>query len=119
MAAPAPPRFDAASARVLVGSPAHVSGATVSSVNRALAPAAAQLTACYRAVLPQLSGPVDGEAMLHIESDGAGTITDARFAGPLGQSIQGCAASAVIGRRIANVDTGSASADIPLVFRPR
>jgi hypothetical protein len=88
-------------------------------VNRALASVAPQLTACYRALLPQLSGPVDGEATLHIDTDGAGTITDARFSGPLGQSIQRCAASAVVGRRIANVDTGSASADIPLVFRPR
>jgi serine/threonine-protein kinase len=118
-ATPAPPRFDASSARVLVGSAVRVSGATTSSVNRALAAVAPQLTACYRAVLPQLSGPVDGEGTLHIESDGAGTITDARFAGPLGQSIQGCAASAVVGRRIANVDTGSASADVPLVYRPR
>jgi hypothetical protein len=57
--------------------------------------------------------------MLHIETDGTGTITDARFTGPLGQSIQRCATPAVIGRRIANVDTGSASADIPLAFRAR
>jgi serine/threonine-protein kinase len=119
VAAPAPPRFDASSARVLVQSAVHVAGATTSSVNRALASAAPQLTACYRAVLPQLSGPVDGEATLHVDTDGAGTITDARFVGPLGQSIQGCATSAVVGRRIANVDTGSASADIPLVFKPR
>jgi serine/threonine-protein kinase len=117
--APAPARPDVALARVFVEPAVRVSGATAGSVNRAVASAAVPLTACYRAVLPQLSGPFDGEATLHIETDGSGTITDARFAGPLGQSIQSCAASAVVGRRIANVDTGSASADIPLVFKPR
>jgi serine/threonine-protein kinase len=117
--APAPPRFDVSSARVLVEPAARVSGTTSSAVNRAVSGAASQLTACYRAALPQLSGAVEGQATLHIETDGAGAITDARFGGPLGQSIQRCATPAVIGRRVANVDTGSASADIPLVFQPR
>jgi hypothetical protein len=97
----------------------RVTGTTSSAVNRAVSGVAAQLTACYRAALPQLSGPVEGEAALHIETDGAGSITDARFGGPLGQSIQRCATPALVGRRVANVDTGSASADIPLVFKPR
>jgi hypothetical protein len=119
VAAPAPPRLDVTQAKVLVQPAVRVSGATAGSVNRAVASAAVPLTACYRAALPQLSAPLDGEATLHIETDGAGTITDARFAGPLGSAVQACAASALIGRRIANVDTGSASADIPLVFKAR
>jgi serine/threonine-protein kinase len=118
-AAPPPPRFDLSSARVVVEPAVRVTGTTASAVGRAVAGAAAQLTACYRAALPQLSGPVEGEGVLHIDTDGAGAIVDARFAGPLGQSIQRCAAPAVVGRRVANVDTGSASADIPLVFKPR
>jgi hypothetical protein len=88
-------------------------------VNRTVAGLAVALTNCYRAALPQLSPPLEGEAVLHVDTDGAGTITDARFARPLSPSIQRCAAAAVVGRRIANVDTGSASADIPLVFKPR
>jgi hypothetical protein len=54
-----------------------------------------------------------------VEADGAGVITEARLVwgtdGPLG----GCVARAILGRRIPNVDTGNASADVPLTFRAR
>jgi hypothetical protein len=96
-----------------------VTGATSSGVNRALVGAWPQLTACYQAALPHLSGPAGGEAVLHLDTDGAGTITDVHLTGPLGPFLGRCAIQAVLGRRIANVDTGSASADVPLVFKPR
>jgi len=118
-APPPEPTYDLASARVDVGVAANVAGATASSVTRAVSEAGAQLTACYRAVLPRLSGATEGRAVLHVETDGAGVITDARLGGALAGSIGSCIASAVRGRRVANVDTGSASADVPLAFRPR
>ncbi len=55
--------------------------------------------------------------MLHVETDGAGIITDARLAAPLDALVARCVASAIQGRRVANVDTGNASADVPLVFK--
>jgi hypothetical protein len=66
-----------------------------------------------------MSGPLGGEGLLHLDTDGAGTITDVRMTGQPAQSLERCLAQAVRGRRIANVDTGSASADVPLVFKPR
>jgi hypothetical protein len=88
-------------------------------VNRAVAGAGPQLTTCYREALAQTNGALEGEAILHIETDGAGTIAEARVDGALGPSLARCAMQAVRGRRIANVDTGSASADVPLAFKPR
>jgi hypothetical protein len=114
---PAPPAFDLASARVEIGQAVGTVGATSSSVTRAVSEAAAQLTGCYRAALPRLSGPIEGRGRVHIETDGAGIITDARLAGPLDVLVARCVASAIQGRRVANVDTGSASADVPLVFK--
>ena len=87
-------------------------------MNRTIASAEPRLTTCYRAALPQMPGPIDGQATLHIDTDGDGLITDARLSGPL-RGTEACIAAAVRGRKIANVDTGSASADVPLVFRAR
>jgi serine/threonine-protein kinase len=118
--APAPQaRFDLSSARVVIEPAIHVTGATAVSVNRAVAGAGPLLTSCYREALPQMNGPVEGELLLHIETDGAGTIEDARVTGALSPSVGRCATQAVRGRRIANVDTGSASADVPLAFKSR
>jgi hypothetical protein len=102
-----------------MGPAINVAGATAFSVTRAVSEASSELTACYRAALPRLHGALEGRAMLHVDTDGAGVITDARLGGPLAWSIASCVASAVHGRRVANVDTGSASADVPLVFRAR
>jgi hypothetical protein len=115
---PDAPRFDPTSAHVDLGAASHVVGATALSVNRALSGATSQLTACYRAALPKAVGPVDGTAMLHVETDGAGVITDAQLSTALGTRFAQCAAMAVTGRRISNVDTGNARADIPVVLRP-
>lgn len=86
-------------------------------MTRAVSEAAAQLTGCYRAALPRLSGTIEGRGRVHIETDGAGVITDARLAAPLDAVVARCVAAAIQGRRVANVDTGSASADVPLVFK--
>ena len=51
--------------------------------------------------------------------DGEGVITDARWSGPFEGNVGRCIAAAVRGRRVANVDTGSARADVPLTFRAR
>ena len=122
VAPPAPPpapRYDLASARVVVGSPVRVAGATAISVRRTVESASGPLTACYRAALPQMAQPVEGEGTLHIETDGAGIITYARGLGALSGPMEACMTHALRERRIANVDTGSASADIPLTFNPR
>jgi hypothetical protein len=89
-------------------------------VTRAVSEASAQLTSCYRAALPQLArlaGSIEGRGKLHIETDGSGIITDARLSAPLDAVVARCVASAIQGRRVANVDTGSASADVPVVFK--
>jgi serine/threonine-protein kinase len=117
---PPPPAYDLASARVEIGQATGAIGATSSSVTRAVSEANAQLTSCYRAALPQLArlaGSIEGRGKLHIETDGSGIITDARLSAPLDAVVARCVASAIQGRRVANVDTGSASADVPVVFK--
>jgi hypothetical protein len=57
--------------------------------------------------------------MLHVETNEDGVIMDARLDGPLAGSAGRCIVATVRGRRISNVDTGSASADVPLSFKVR
>jgi len=116
---PSKPAYDLQSAHVEIALARNAVGATSSSVTRTLSEAANQMTACYRAELPRLTGVIDGVGVLHIETDGEGVITDTRWSGPFDGDIARCLAAAVTGRRVANVDTGSARADIPLAFRAR
>ena len=117
---PAPrPAFDLSHAHVAIGDATNAIGATGSSVTRTVHEAAAQIDGCYREELPRLTGAIEGRGRLHVETDGAGSITDARITGPVDAGMRACVASALHGRRIPNVDTGSASADIPLEFTPR
>jgi hypothetical protein len=115
--APSVPTSDPARASVAIGSAQNAIGATAISVTRAIAPAAARLTACYKSALPGLGSSFEGTDTLHIETDGAGMITGARLSGPVRGTIAACIAGAVQGRRVANVDTGMASADVSLSFR--
>jgi serine/threonine protein kinase len=115
--APPAPAYDLASARVDIGQAVGTIGTTSSSVTRAVSEASAQLTSCYRSVLPRLTDPIEGRGTLHVETDGAGVITIARLMTPMDAMVARCAASAIQGRRVANVDTGSASADVPMAFR--
>ncbi|HEY5961185.1 MAG TPA: protein kinase [Polyangiaceae bacterium] len=111
--------YDLNVANVRLGNTTRAIGATSSAVSRALSGTEGQLTACYRAALPTLNRPLGGVATLHIETDGAGVITTVHLDGPLGSALDRCAASATRARRIANVDTGSARADVTLIFRER
>lgn len=115
--APAAPTADPALASVSIGGARNAIGATAVSVSRAVAAAMPRITACYKSALPSLGNVFEGTDSLHIETDGAGVITDARLSGPVRGSLAACIAGAVQGRRVANVDTGSASADVPLSFR--
>jgi serine/threonine protein kinase len=114
---PAPPAIDPTLARVAIGTARNAVGATALSVTRAVSEASARITACYKTALPQLGGAQEGADVLHIDTDGAGVITDARLSGPVRGSVAACVAAAVQGHRVANVDTGNASADVPLSFR--
>ncbi len=116
-AEPPAPAYDLAAARVEIGQAVGTVGVTSSSVTRAVSEASGQLTSCYRSTLPRLAGPNEGRGMLHIETDGAGIITNARLTAPMDAVVGRCVASAIQGRRVANVDTGSASAEVPLVFK--
>jgi hypothetical protein len=78
-----------------------------------------KLTACYRAALPSMTPPFDGAFTLHVETGEDGTITDATFSGPSAGGLSKCVVAAAIGRKVPNVDTGSASADVNLVLRSR
>ena len=122
--APAPPppdlaprAFDPAAAHVEIGQATSTAGATPSSITRTVSEAGPQLTRCYRASLSPASPPFEGRARMHVETDGAGVITGIRITGLADSVTADCMATAVRGRRIPNVDTGSASADVPLVLK--
>jgi serine/threonine-protein kinase len=121
--APAPPIAaartpDPANARVDVGAASNTVGTTAASIAKTIGPATTRLVACYRASLT--SGVVnDGPATLHLETNDEGVVTEARLDARIARPLAGCIAGALRGRKIANVDTGSASADVPLVFRSR
>jgi serine/threonine-protein kinase len=120
IAAPPPlPAYDLSTAHVVLGNPTNVSGATSTGLSRTVGEASSTLTGCYRQALPRLTGAIDGRGKIHIETDGAGYITDARASGPGDAPMATCIASALHGRRVPNVDTGSASADIPVEYRAR
>jgi serine/threonine-protein kinase len=116
-AAPAAPAYDLQTARVVIGSARNAVGATPASVTRAVSEASSRIAACYKAALPRLSGALEGAGVLHIDTDGAGVITEARLSSAIRGSVASCVAAAVQGHRVANVDTGSASGDVPLSFR--
>jgi len=84
-----------------------------------MAPLAGKLTACYRSSLTQNAEATDGSGTLHIETNEDGVVSDARLSARIAPAATQCIVAAVKGRRIANVDTGSASADVPLTFRSR
>jgi hypothetical protein len=117
-AAPPPP-LNPALARVEIGAATATTGTTASNVNKTLAPLAPRLTACYRAALAHQSQANDEGGVLHVETNEDGIIMDARLDGPLAAGAGRCIVASVRGRRISNVDTGSASADVPLSFKVR
>jgi serine/threonine-protein kinase len=115
--APPGPAYDLAAAHVEIGQAIGTIGVTSSSVTRAVSEASGQITGCYRSALPRLASPIEGRGMLHLETDEVGIITTARLTAPMDPIVARCVASAIQGRRVANVDTGSASAEVPLMFR--
>jgi hypothetical protein len=117
--APAAAPYDRELAHVEVGAPLQVSGATSLAIQAAIAPTHARLDACYRDALPRISGSVAGAATLHVETDDVGVVRRAQVAGALASDVGACIVHAVIGGRVRNVDTGVASADLPLTYRPR
>jgi len=116
---PTKPAYDLVAAHVEITLARNAIGATSSSITRTVSEAQAQMTACYRSALPRLSGALEGSGTLHVETDGEGVIADARWTGPIEGDVGRCIAAAVNGRRVANVDTGSARADVPLTFKAR
>lgn len=77
------------------------------------------MATCYTSALPTLTGTLEGTDTLHIETGDDGTITTATVSGPVGGPVGSCIQRAVRGQRIPDVDTGAASADIPLVLKAR
>jgi serine/threonine-protein kinase len=117
--APPPPRYDLASAHVEIGTPTATIGATSIGFSRALASSRAKLTACYRDALPRMQGANEGTGVLHVETNDIGGIATAQLDGPFQRELGACIARSALGGRVPNVDTGRASADIPLVYRAR
>jgi len=101
---------------VEIGSATGTVGTTTASVNKALAPLGTKLSACYRSAS---SPTASAGATLHVETNEDGVITDARVDPGLEPALRSCIVTAVRGRKISNVDTGSASADVPLWFKSR
>jgi serine/threonine-protein kinase len=114
-----PPPLNPALARVEVLPATATTGTTASNVNKTLAPLTARLTACYRTALSRQSHANDEGGVLHVETNEDGVIMEARLDGPLSAGAGHCIVATVRGRRISNVDTGSASADVPLSFKVR
>jgi len=124
--APSPPAVAAvvtqpplANAHVEIGGATQAVGATTLGFQRALAPATTRATACYRDALARLPAPAEGNGMLHVETNDIGVIKQARTTGALSNEVGDCIAKAVIGAKVPNVDTGNASADVPLAYRLR
>jgi eukaryotic-like serine/threonine-protein kinase len=115
----APPRLNPALARVEIGTATATTGTTAYNVGKTLAPLAQKLTACYRNALLEQTRASDEGGVLHVETNEVGIIMEARLDGPLAASAGRCIVEAVRGRRISNVDTGNASADVPLAFKVR
>jgi serine/threonine-protein kinase len=116
---PAPPPLNPALARVEIGAATQTTGTTASNVNKTIAPLGSKITACYRSALAPHDKANDGAGVLHVETNEDGIITEARLDGPLAAGVGRCIAAVVRGRRISNVDTGSATADVPLSFKVR
>jgi serine/threonine-protein kinase len=117
--APAPARFDLAKATVDVRGAVHVERTGAAGVDAAISHVKAAITDCYRRALPTLGGPLDGTGSLHVETDDEGWITRARVTSPVRGPVPSCIEATVHGSHVWGVDTGTASADIPLVFKPR
>jgi hypothetical protein len=106
-------------ARVEMAPATRVLGATSVGLERALASARGKIDACYRSALPKLVGAVDGAAVLHLETDDVGVVRRASLEGAHSAALGGCVSKATIGSRVPHVDTGTVSADVPLIYRPR
>ena len=113
---PDPPSADPSNAHVEVGSATSVVGTTAANVSKAIAPVAGKLNSCYREALTAGTRN-DGPATMHLETNEDGVITDVRLNARVAPSIGSCFAATLRGRKIPNVDTGHASADVPLVFK--
>jgi len=109
--------YDVASAGVDIGPASSAVGVTSINVIRTVTAAQAQLTRCYRSALPSLAAPLEGRGRVDIGTDGTGVIIDARLAWGSDPGLASCVASALMGRSVANVDTGAASASVALIFR--
>ena len=116
---PPPPPINPSLARVEIGPATSTTGTTASNVNKTIAPLAPRITACYRSALSNQTHASDEGGVLHVETNEDGIIMEARLDGPLAAGAGKCIVAAVRGRRISNVDTGSASADVPLAFKVR
>jgi hypothetical protein len=116
---PVAPAFDVTTASVEFGRPENLGQIGGTNLMSTLAHAKGAIVQCYRRALPTLFGPVEGAGKLHVETDDSGTIQKARVTGAVGGSVPSCIASAVTGLRIKDVDTGEASADVPLEFKAR
>jgi serine/threonine protein kinase len=115
------PAFDLGAARVEARQPLNVTGdASAAKVASAVGRVSGKLNACYRGALPRLQQPLEGTALLHIETDETGLVTTATLKGPpFVSDIVSCIVASVKTCTIEGVNTGNASADIPLVFRAR
>lgn len=96
-----------------------VQGVLKRDVAGALSRTTGAMTACYVADLRLSTSPKSGRGSLHVETDGGGSIVRATARLPFAGAAARCIERAVLGTRIAGVDTGEASADAALAFEVR
>jgi hypothetical protein len=97
----------------------NTAAATALGIARAMNAVAPKLTACWRSALAKSSLTDDVTGTVHIETDDQGYVTAARVAGPVPVSAARCVEAAIARDVRIDVDTGTASADVPLAFRVR
>jgi eukaryotic-like serine/threonine-protein kinase len=114
---PVPRPFDPSHARVNWSVAASGGGATAAEVRRALARVSSAWDVCYQNGLRSSGQLVEGPGVLHLRTDDDGRVVQASVVGFPLPSVGPCIAAAAARARVVGVDTGSAWADLKLVFR--
>jgi serine/threonine protein kinase len=117
---PPSPALNLVTARVEIGQArTNSAAATSGAVSRAVTPLAVHFGDCYRAALERATTAYEAVATLHVESDDQGYVTVARVSGAVPVGAARCIERLVTGGTRIDVDTGTANADVFLIFKPR
>ncbi len=116
----AAPTFDVTTASVTIGAATNTQQIGGTPINDLMSHKKGALERCYRDALPNMRGPLEGRATLHIEADEDGRVTRAQLRGPvIGGRLVECVNDSLVNERLSQHDTGAPSADVPIELRAR